>query len=83
MINKEEIRELTIREIKEQIQETQNFLVRMKINHAVSPLENPMQLKNARREVAQLKTELKRRQLEGELNENMEQENSETNTPTA
>ena len=36
-------------------------LVKMKMSHAVSPMENPMQIKFARRTVARIMTELSRR----------------------
>ena len=38
-------------------------LVRMKMSHAVSPMENPMQIKFARRTVARILTELSRRNI--------------------
>tara|TARA_B100001250_G_scaffold223794_1_gene191882 strand:- start:451 stop:648 length:198 start_codon:yes stop_codon:yes gene_type:complete len=36
-------------------------LVRMKMSHAVSPMENPMKIKFARRTIARIMTELSRR----------------------
>tara|TARA_B100001250_G_scaffold300818_1_gene262493 strand:+ start:167 stop:361 length:195 start_codon:yes stop_codon:yes gene_type:complete len=36
-------------------------LVKMKMSHAVSPMENPMQIKYARKTVARIMTELSRR----------------------
>ena len=36
-------------------------LIKMKMSHAVSPMENPMQIKFARRTVARIMTELSRR----------------------
>lgn len=59
-----EIREMTTAEINEQIAESKVMFTRMKLNHAVSPLDNPMKLKVARHEIARLKTELRRRQIE-------------------
>ena len=38
-------------------------LVRMKMSHAVSPIENPMQIKFARKTVARIMTELSRRNI--------------------
>ena len=35
----------------------------MKLNHAVTPLENPSQIKAARRDIARMKTELRQREL--------------------
>ena len=38
-------------------------LVKMKMSHAVSPIENPMQIKFARKTVARIMTELSRRNI--------------------
>jgi large subunit ribosomal protein L29 len=51
-----EIRELTIKEIEERLDNEQVFLVRQKLNHAISPLDNPMKIKESRRNIARLKT---------------------------
>ena len=58
-----EIKELTTKEIAERIDTECDKLTRMRMNHAVSPLENPMVLKESRRNVARLNTELRNRQL--------------------
>jgi len=39
-------------------------LAKMKLSHAVSPLENPMLIKQTRRTVARLNTEIRKRQLQ-------------------
>ncbi len=39
------------------------MLTKMKLNHAVSPLDNPMKLRFARKNIARLLTELKKREL--------------------
>ena len=56
-----EIKELSTAEIVERIDTEQNLLVRMKMNHAVSPLDNPNKISETRKIVARLKTELKTR----------------------
>ena len=61
-----EIKELTTKEIVERMQTEEENLVRLRLNHAISPLENPMKLKEAKKNVARLKTVLRQR----ELNEN-------------
>ena len=58
-----EIRELTTKEIVEKLQVEKENLVRLRLNHAVSPLDNPMKLKEARKNVARLKTILRQREL--------------------
>ncbi len=58
------IRELSTAELKERLEDESKQLIKLKINHAVSPLENPMQIKDTRRTVARLKTELRKRELQ-------------------
>lgn len=57
-----EIRELATAEIIERIDTEENMLARMKMNHAVSPLDNPNKLPQTRKIIARLKTELRSRQ---------------------
>jgi large subunit ribosomal protein L29 len=45
------------------IKEDELRLKKLEFAHALSPLENPMSIRNLRREVARLKTELKKKQL--------------------
>ena len=63
-----EIKGLTTKEIIEHIENEQNFLGRQKMNHAVSPFDNPMKLKESRRIIARLKTILRQRQMNEEPN---------------
>ncbi|MFA8434416.1 MAG: 50S ribosomal protein L29 [Marinifilaceae bacterium] len=58
-----EIRELTTQEIAERIEAERTALTRMKLNHAISPMENPQQIKETRRNIAKLMTEQRQRQL--------------------
>jgi large subunit ribosomal protein L29 len=58
-----EIRELTAKELAERIDTESGNLVKMKMNHAVSPLDHPHHIREARRLVAQLRTELRKRQV--------------------
>jgi len=58
-----EIKELTSAEIEERLAAETDNLSRMKLNHAISPLDNPMQIKAIRRGIARLNTELRRREL--------------------
>ena len=59
-----EITELTTSEIVERIENSTGELVRMKLNHSVNPLDNPMKIRFARKNIARLNTELRKRQLE-------------------
>jgi large subunit ribosomal protein L29 len=61
-----EIKELTTKELEERVDTERAHLTRLKLNHAVSPLDNPLKINEARKNVARMKTELRKR----ELNEN-------------
>ncbi len=58
-----EIKELTGKEIVERLQIEKETLVRLRLNHAVSPLENPNKLKETKRNIARLETILREREL--------------------
>lgn len=58
------IRELTLNELKERLDEEQQQLTKLKLNHSISPLENPMKIVTYRKTVARLKTDLQRRLIE-------------------
>ncbi len=62
-----EIRELTDKELNERIDNEQNYLQKLKLNHAISPLENPHKISEARKNIARMKTELRQRQLAGQM----------------
>jgi large subunit ribosomal protein L29 len=58
-----DIKELTRKEVIEQIQACKLELLKMRMNHAVSPIENPNLIRATRKDIARLKTELKYREL--------------------
>jgi large subunit ribosomal protein L29 len=58
-----EIRELSTQELLEHIDNEKTSLVRMKLNHAISPLENPREIKESRKTIARLMTEKRRREM--------------------
>ena len=58
-----EIKDLTTEEIREKIETEKAALTKMKMNHDVSPLENPMLIRTTRRNIARLMTELRKREL--------------------
>jgi len=58
-----EIKELTDKEIQERIQLEKETLARLNMNHAVSPLDNPMKIKEARKNIARLQTIKRQREL--------------------
>ncbi|MGM0621494.1 MAG: 50S ribosomal protein L29 [Bacteroidota bacterium] len=58
-----EIKELTTKEIVERIDNEKENLIRLRLNHAVSPLDNPLKLKESKKNIARLKTVLRQREL--------------------
>ena len=54
-----EIKELTVKEIVEKLQVEKENLVRLKMNHAVSPLDNPMKIQISKKDIARLQTVLR------------------------
>jgi large subunit ribosomal protein L29 len=55
--------ELSTPDIIERLEEERKQIVRLKLNHSVSPLENPNKIKDYRKTIARLQTELRKRQL--------------------
>ncbi|MDR3141223.1 MAG: 50S ribosomal protein L29 [Tannerellaceae bacterium] len=58
-----EVRELSTKELTERIEAETASLDQKKISHSVSPIDNPAQLKQLRRTIARMKTELRQREL--------------------
>lgn len=63
-MKQEVIKELSTADINERLDEERKHLTRLKLNHAVSPLENPHQISENRKTIARLETELRRRHIE-------------------
>jgi large subunit ribosomal protein L29 len=57
-----EIQQMTDKEVQERIGEEKLILRKMKMSHAVSPLENPNKIPETRRNIARLMTEWNKRQ---------------------
>ncbi|MBA2746953.1 MAG: 50S ribosomal protein L29 [Flavisolibacter sp.] len=60
---KKSIQGLSDQDLQARIKEDEMRLKKLEFAHALSPLENPMNIRGLRREVARLKTELKKKQL--------------------
>ena len=58
-----EIRELSTEDLVERLEGAVANLQQLKLNHSISPLENPSQIKLVRRDIARMKTELHQREL--------------------
>ena len=58
-----ELKELETKDLAEKLENVQAAYDTLKLNHQVSPLENPSQIKAARRDIARMKTEIRSREL--------------------
>ena len=58
-----EVRELETKDLEEKIEAEVVKYNQMKLNHAITPLENPSEIKKARRDIARMKTVLREREL--------------------
>ena len=58
-----EIKGLDTKELAEKLETAVAQYNQMKLNHAVTPMENPSQIKAARRDIARMQTELRQREL--------------------
>lgn len=59
-----EIKELTTNELQEQIGAKREELSRLTLNHAISPIDNPAQIREIRKTIARMATELRQRELQ-------------------
>ena len=63
-----EIKELSTSDLLERIDTEKTLLVRMKLNHAITPLDNPQKVKDVKLTIARLQTELRTRELNKKSN---------------
>jgi ribosomal protein L29 len=63
-----EIKELSTSDLLERIDTEKTLLVRMKLNHAITPLDNPQKVKDVKLTIARLLTELRTRELNKKSN---------------
>ncbi|HLP12141.1 MAG TPA: 50S ribosomal protein L29 [Flavobacteriales bacterium] len=56
-----EIAALSVEDLKAKATELSANLEKMVLNHAITPLENPLTLRHTRREIARVKTELNKK----------------------
>lgn len=59
-----EIRELSVEDLKEKLDELNQQQEKLILTHSVSQLENPVQIKLNRKDIARVKTELRKREME-------------------
>ncbi len=58
-----EVREMTTDDLKERVATEKAALNKMSMNHTVTPLENTMQIRAKRKDIARMLTELRKREL--------------------
>ncbi|MFZ4399296.1 MAG: 50S ribosomal protein L29 [Bacteroidales bacterium] len=63
-MKQEVITELSTQELKERLDEERTQLSKLKMNHAVSPLENPNVIAQYRKTISRILTELRKRELD-------------------
>ena len=62
-MTQEDIKQLSTSDLIERIKEEKSTLAKLKLNHAVSPIENPLKITFSRKTVARLQTERRSREL--------------------
>ncbi|MCD6555665.1 MAG: 50S ribosomal protein L29 [Bacteroidetes bacterium] len=58
-----EVKELSTKELLERLDNESGNLLSLRMNHKISDLDNPQQIKESKRFIARLKTELRKREL--------------------
>ena len=57
------LQDMNVQDLQAKIQEDQLRLKKLEFAHAISPLENPMNIRALRRDIARIKTQLKKKEL--------------------
>jgi large subunit ribosomal protein L29 len=60
---KKSIQSLSVEDLNARVKEDELRLKKLEFGHAISPLESPMSIRNLRKDLARLKTELRKKQL--------------------
>ncbi|MBP8988595.1 MAG: 50S ribosomal protein L29 [Clostridia bacterium] len=60
-----ELREKSIAELNDELASLKEELFRLRFQHAVNQLENPLKLQSVKRDIARVKTILRERELKG------------------
>ena len=61
MIIQDDIKELSTGELKSRLAEERALLIKLRMSHAVSPVENPIKIRSVRKGIARMETELTKR----------------------
>ncbi len=60
--NKNTLADMSIEQLHDNLTDTKLQLKKLKFTHSIQPLENPMEIRNTKREVARLLTEISKRE---------------------
>ena len=58
-----ELQDYSVEELKSELNATQGDYQKMKFDHAIKGLDDPLQLREVRRDIARIQTEIRRREL--------------------
>lgn len=59
-----QLKDMSDADLRTELQETSTQYQRLKFDHAIKGLDNPIGLREVRRDIARLKTEMRRREME-------------------
>ncbi|MBD5181682.1 MAG: 50S ribosomal protein L29 [Bacteroides sp.] len=62
-MKKEEIKELSIPELRSAIEAAEKAYRELKVTHAISPIDNPSKITKDRKEIARMKTVLRQKEI--------------------
>ena len=62
-----ELRSLTVEELQQRLVSEKENLIKLRFAHAISPIENPMKIREARKLVARISTLLNQKESENEI----------------
>lgn len=63
-MKQEVVKEMSTADLVERLVEEEKHLTKLRLNHAVSPLDNPHKIVESKKTIARMKTELRKRELE-------------------
>lgn len=64
MKSKPSLKDITLEELHDRVIAEEQQLSKLQFNHAVTSSENPLKIRLTRREIARLKTEIRKRELQ-------------------
>ena len=67
-MKQEVVIEMSTADLVERLDEEVKHLTKLKLNHAVSPLDNPHKIVESKKTIARMKTEIRKRELQGQNN---------------